>query len=265
MIQRVLAAYVVAVLFANTTQADLLYGVKGDFLVTIDTDTVTGSVIGAVGFTGVGGLAFGNDGTLYGIASTGDRLITIDLATGAGSLVGPVGRPISFSTGLGNDPTTDTLYGVTTEGAAQSSFLVTYSKTNGLAGTVGDTTASALIALDFDRSGQLWGIDGEPGVEQLVRIDKSNGAITVIGPGGLLDFPTIGAFEIGPSGTFWAVHGTGLELLSINPLTGLATSLGNITGLPGGGVLTGLASLPGPGTAYLLCLGALVLRRRRRS
>ena len=163
------------------------------------------------------------------------------------------------------NPFEPTWIGSWLEGAAQSSFLVTYSKTNGSAGTVGDTTASALIGLDFDSSGQLWGIDGETGVEQLVRIDKTNGAITVIGPGGLLDFPTIGAFDIGPTGTFWAVHGTDLELLSIDPSTGLAISFGNITGIQLGGFMTGLASLPGPGAAYLLCLGTLALRRRRRS
>ncbi len=265
MIHRLLVACVVVVLFADTTRADILYGVKADALYMIDTDTVTGSFIGSVGFSGVGGLAFGNDGTLYGIASTTNRLIEIDILTGDGSSVGATGRPISFTTGLGNDPTTDTLYGNTEEGAGQSSFLVTYSKTNGFATTVGDTAASALVGLDFDSSGQLWGIDGEPGIEQLVRIDKVDGSVTVIGPGGLLDFPNIATFDIGPSGTFWAVHGTDLELLSIDPSTGLATSFGNITGIQLGGFMTGLASVPGPGPAYLLCLGTLALRRRRRS
>ncbi|TDJ57944.1 MAG: hypothetical protein E2O40_02150 [Planctomycetota bacterium] len=261
---RLLAACVVVVGFAGTARADILYGVKSDALFMIDTDTVTGTFIGSVGYFGIGGLAFGNDGTLYGIASANDRLIRIDILTGAGSSVGATGRPISFTTGLGNDPTTDTLYGNTEEGFGQSSFLVTYSKANGSAATVGDTAASALVGLDFDSSGQLWGIDGEPGVEQLVRINKFDGSTTVIGPGGLLDFPSIAAFDIGASGTFWAIHDTDLELLSINPSTGLATSHGNITGIPLGGFVTGLASLPGPGSAYLLCLGSLVLRRRRR-
>ncbi len=115
MINRLLVAAMAVVLFADTTQADILWGVRAGQLVVIDTDTVSGSVIGTVGFDLVGGLAFGNDGTLYGIAAQNDALIEIDTVTGAGSLVGATGRPISFSTSLANDPTTDTLYGITEE------------------------------------------------------------------------------------------------------------------------------------------------------
>jgi len=76
------------------------------------------------------------------------------------------------------------------------------------------------------------GIDGGAGREELIRINKANAATTVVGPNGLAAYPHVGALDIGPSGTFWAVnYDTDYTLLSINPTTGAPTEVGVIGGL----------------------------------
>jgi hypothetical protein len=44
-----------------------------------------------------------------------------------------------------------------------------------------DTPTVAIVGLDFDAAGQLWGIDGGDGREELIKINKTTGATTVIG------------------------------------------------------------------------------------
>ena len=187
-----------------------------------------------------------------------NQLITIDTEDGSGTLVGDVNRPVTFSTGLGNDPSDDTLYGVTTEGVGVSSLLVTYSKRDGSTTSVGDTMVGAIIGLAFDASGQLWGIDGNN--EELIRINKTNGDTTVVGAGGLLAFSSIGGFDIARSGRYWAVNrnGSDQQLIEISPLDGSPANLGNITGFTGTGIITGLASVPEPTNQMLLLACGLV-------
>ncbi len=231
-------------LAASLVPADELFAVRNDgLLLRVDTDTLSGTVVGPTGLTTVGGLAFGADGTLYGLDALADRIFTIDVGTG---LATPIGPPLAvattFSTGLANDPTTDELYGVAVAGSS-SSLLVRFDKSTGAATIVGDTGATSIVGLGFDLAGQLWGIDGAGGLEHLLRIDSATGATTVVGPQGLAAFPQIGACEVGPSGTLWALPavGGGFDLLRIDVQTGAPTSLGTIAGIAGNG-LTGLAS-----------------------
>jgi len=240
-----LSVLAVSLVAASTSaQGDVLYGLRGgdSALVRIDTTTRVATVVGPTGFSSVGGLAFGNDLTLYGIDTIRDTLIKIDIKTGAGQAVGAVGVGVTFSTGLGNDPVSDLLYGTSQQGVGFSSFLVTYSKSTGQASPVGDTRTSAIVGLDFDASGQLWGIDG--GREELVKIDKTSAATTTIGPGGLTAYSGIGCFDIGPSGTFWAINlaGGAYQLVRINSTTGAPTLAGALTGITVSGAMTGLAS-----------------------
>lgn len=250
-------------------QGDILYGALGGHtLIRIDTSTQVSTVIGPIGFSAVGGLAFGNDGTLYGITTTNDVLLKIDLKTGKGQTLGAVGAPVTFSTGLGNDPAADLLYGTTTQGVGFSSLLVTYSKTTGKVTTVADTRTSGIVGLGFDAAGQLYGIDGGGGHEELVRINKTTAATVVVGAKGLAAYSGIGCFDIGPSGTFWAIHATGsaYQLVSIKPSTGAPTLVGTLRGVTASGGLTGLASLslvqivasgaPNPGSTVILRLSA---------
>jgi len=75
-------------LFAVTSSAQSkLYGAAGGVLYEIDKSTGAGTPIGPIGFGGVTGLVFLNDGRLLASASdaAGALLIEIDPATGAGS------------------------------------------------------------------------------------------------------------------------------------------------------------------------------------
>ncbi len=234
--------------FSIPAQGDTLYGVAGgSALVRIDTSTRMATLIGSIGFSGVGGLAFGNDGTLYGIATSNDALLVIDTKTGAGKSVGVVGMAVAFSTGMSNDPVQDMLYGITQQGVGYSGYLVTYSKSTGKATPVGDTGASAVVGLGFDAAGQLWGIDGGGGHEELIKINKASGATVVVRAQGLAAYSGIGCFDIGPSATFWAINNTGssYQLVRINPATGVPTLVGTLTGISVSGALTGLASYSG--------------------
>ena len=62
-----------------------------DTLVIVDPETGNVTPVGALGFDNVSGLAFGPDGTLYGVDSSSDQLITIDPLTGEGTAVGITG------------------------------------------------------------------------------------------------------------------------------------------------------------------------------
>lgn len=228
-------------------QGDTLYAISaGNTLIRIDTASLIATSIGAIGWNSVGGLALGLDGTLYGISTAAPAtLIRIDRNSGAGTAIGPVGAGMTFSTGLGSDPTTDDLYGIATGGLGASSRLVRYSKTTGAATVIGESgsnSGTAIVGLEADVGGQLWGIDGGSGHEELLRIDKTTGAATIVAPQGLASFPNIGGFAIGTSGAFWAVNsGTPYTLVRVLP-NGTPLAVGALTGATLTGAITGLAS-----------------------
>lgn len=242
---------------AAGAHADLLYGTRGSELYRIDTNTLTGTLVGPLGVSSVGGLAFGLDGTLYGLTGSTGELVTIDTTTGAATVVGALGASVSASAGLALDPTTNTLYATTGDGTGIASFLVTVDPSTGASTGVGETGTSALVGLSSDATGVLWGIDGGPGVEELVTIDPATASTTVVSPGGLGAFTTLSALDIGPSGTLWAVSrgSTTYDLVQIDPGTGAGTNIGAISGISVSGSLTALASFdpsfqlypPGPG------------------
>ena len=252
---------------AATAHSDILFGIqRGIHLVSIDTQTLTGQIIGNTGATMIGGLAVNDVGRLYGLVTTNSTLIRIDRSTGAGSLVGFTGRPTTTSAGLAFDATSDVLYGTTTEGTGDfSDFLVTIDKSTAATSSVGNMAANAIVGMEFDSDGQLWGVEGGIGAEQLVRIDKLTGAITVVSPAGLASFPDIAGLTIGPSGTFWAVD-AGNRLVSIDPATGTGSVLGTINGL-GSDLITGLSAVvPEPSAMVLNTIALfahLVFGRRR--
>ena len=81
----------------------------------LDACTGTTSVIGTHGAGGIGGIAFGPSGRLFGIGGESDALWEFDLGTGVGTRIGPLGIDIG-SNGLAWDCTTQTMYGADTEG-----------------------------------------------------------------------------------------------------------------------------------------------------
>jgi sugar lactone lactonase YvrE len=99
--------------FNRSTHA--LYGsdTARDQLVRIDRLTARVTVVGALGFQDVEGLACHANGTLYGVDGVSDSLIRIDPANGHGTLVGPLGFP--DVEGLEFDAATGILYGTDVE------------------------------------------------------------------------------------------------------------------------------------------------------
>lgn len=166
----------------------VLYGVTGNAdadaprsLVTIDKATGAGTVIGAisVGETAAD-ITFGADGTLYGWLEPGsDDLATIDLSTGAATIVGDSGLSTFGSALAGNGDT------LTFAGEGASGCLHQIDTSTGAAScpvTLAGTDGNALSAAAYDAAGRLYAshqLGG--GAYELIRIDPSTGAITVVG------------------------------------------------------------------------------------
>ncbi len=251
----------------GAAHGDELWAVEAGRLYVVDTDALTATLIGDTGIARVGGLAFNGSGVLHGIDTDTDQLVRISTLDGSASVVGGTGFDSSFSMGLGYDAITDTLF-ASARGDGLSSRLLTIDERDGSGTLIAETMAEAFVGLDADGSGQLWGIDGGADADQLVRIDTATGAIDVVSERGLAAFPNIAGFDITPRGDFWAINtdtsGTRYELVFIDPDTGLGTARGDIAGFSGTGYVTGLASIPAPGTAAVLALGSLATLRRRR-
>ena len=229
---------------APPLSADMLLGsnASASQLISFDTETLTGFIVGPIGIGAVVGLTFDNGGTLYGLSvSNPDRLIAIDPVTGVGIPVGPTNVDGDLGAGLANDPVTDRLYAVA--GQIGQKFFMEVSKETGDAAVI-DLISASVIGLSFDSAGTLWAIDGL--TEELVTIDPASGEVTVIG-GSLPS--AIGALCIGPSGDFWAVESSAsaYRLYNISPISGTATLVGELVGVPWAGPMVGLASaLSGP-------------------
>ena len=118
---------------------------------------------------------------LYGTAGQGgnDPLLILDPQTGA--VVQTVG-PTGFSlTGLAMDPTTDILYGVTSQGdPAAQRLLVAIDTTTGAGTLVGSLGVNARVSdIEFSSTGVLYGI----GSTGLGTINLTTGLFTAIGGG----------------------------------------------------------------------------------
>src|SRR5262249_16187377 len=115
---------------------------------------------------------------LDGAQNHATSLYRIDPATGAGTLVGAFGA-VSF-TGIALDPTSGTLYGASSSG---THALVTIDRATAATTSIGALTSNAnLTDIAFAPSGQLFGWwDGTGGPKDLVAVDKTSGALAVVG------------------------------------------------------------------------------------
>jgi hypothetical protein len=159
-------------------------GASPDNLITINTTTGAGTVVGPFGSgCRVADLTFTSDGTLYGWCEPGtDDLVTINLATGAATVVGDSGLS-TFGSGIAAN-SSNVLY---FSGEGDTGNLYTISRTTGLPTSsvlLNGSTDAPFSALAFDGSGVLYGCYGGDGssARQLATINTTTGAITVIGP-----------------------------------------------------------------------------------
>ena len=175
--------------------------------------------------------------TLYGAtgaSNTTSSLFTLDSTTGATlSTIGPIGFGI---TGLAVDPLTQVIYGATNSNSALSpNSLITINPTTGL-GTLVGSFGNVIGDLSFNSAGVLFG----SGQNSLQTINLATGALTNVG----------GSFG-GSGGTGLAFNAAGTlyfsgngdtgALKTVNPATGITTTVATLSGIPNHGNIAALA------------------------
>ncbi len=181
--------------------------------------------------------------TLYAVDATLGKLVTINSQTGAiaslGSVKTKTGSGEAF-TGLSFDPTSGILYasGATPTTTRSSLYSVSLPPASISATYLGTTTASpGIIDIAANQSGTLYGIDVVN--NNLVTINKSNGAATAVGPLGF-DIDYTEGLEFDPAtgtlyGSLIKVANGYAELYTINSSTGAAALVGKMGSIyPGG-------------------------------
>ena len=163
----------------------VLYGAAGDgvfgsgesSLYQIDPDSGDATLIGPIGFSGVTGMTFLNDGRL--VATSLDEfgsdaaLIEIDPATGTGELIGNLHDPASGAIfrmpGLGYDAENDLLYG---HGFGLEPSLYLIDPDTGTSDLIGET--------GFSGAGN--GLDVQPGTGVIYATPSENLSLVTIDP-----------------------------------------------------------------------------------
>ena len=197
-----------------------------DFLIRIDTNTGTGTLIGPLeGLSGVGpnetgqldyGLAFTCDGKLWASSDTTGLLWEINPSTAGVRQAGNTGAPISGLGGRGA-----MLYGIGVQNgfgdrAQQALYRIdpdTAAATRIGSLNVNDTLSSS--GADFDTNGTLWAtLDSQPPdlnrATRLARIDLASGAATVVGSiTGIVENVSVRGMAIAPPRGCDAGGGTG--------------------------------------------------------
>jgi len=181
------------ILYGSTSSEDLN---EPGSLITINSDTGAGTLVGAPGTTivtgcdtGTADITFTTDGTLYGWTECEDNLVQIDKATGVGTLVG-TGTGSSGS-GLDADPDDNTLW-LTPQGDAGD--YGTVDRTTGVftnQGTLDGDNGNSINSLAWSCDGEtLYGTanieGGAPSFREFITIDTATDHITVLGgPAGI--------------------------------------------------------------------------------
>lgn len=219
-----------------------------------------------------------NQTILYGTTSGGDAsLYTINPSTGLASLVGPLRVPTSALTNIGGsapvcppgvaangggvgaiaeNPLTGILYGVTAPGfcppAGTTRHLVTIDKRTAqvtVIGALGPTGFRFGIAdITFRSDGTLFGWSENS--DDLITIDINSGQATIVSNAGISTFGS--GLKFDASGILYLAGGGGNgNFYTVNPATGLTTTLGTLSGCPYPGFpIPALAIQPGTNTIF---------------
>ena len=195
-----------------------------DNLYQLNLNSGEAELIGNVGiYSDLEGLAFDEDGTLYGAADTTDELVRVDPATGAGTLVGGFGvQPPARGLALAFDCSgrlwmasqqTDQLYEVDPESGAATlvgSFLA------------GDEISGLAFHPQTDK---LYGVGNTLGV--LYVIDRDTGAAEAVGFGMGVAIESNQGLDVDGSGTLWGLSDNNGLIYTVDPLTGIGTAVAN--------------------------------------
>jgi hypothetical protein len=199
--------------------SSILYGVTSPgsgaspkSLITINTSTGAGTLVGGLGGKVIPDIAFDSTGQMYGWDNTGGALATINKTTGAVADLGASGIG-GGKVGLGIAiNSTDVCY-LFAKGSTANYYTMNLS--TGAATLVGslDGTGSgtSITAASFDGANVCWAVNGDgASVSQLDTIDVATGVKTLIGaltPGG----GTWDALVAVGSGTGGGGGGTGAQ------------------------------------------------------
>ena len=178
----------------------------------------------------------------YAINGDSNLLVRMDMATGALTTIGPI-TPYGDEgwTGMACDPTSGIMYASSTDISASS--LYTVNLTTGAATRIGEITNSpGIIALAVDDTGQIYGEDLVN--DTLIRINKTTGAGTIVGP---LGFDANYA-----QGMDFDAASQQLYIAAFNNST-IQGELRIADRTTGATVLVGLLGSTSPGSAYEMC------------
>lgn len=217
----------------ESVSAVLLYGpenVLGNFGNFHKDDPGVFNLIGVsplIEFEGAG--AFNEDTSMFTVIDNSGNMFELDVLGNYmtwGSIAAPPGE--SF-TGLEYHPTNGMLYGLSTNGAGNSS-LSWIDKGNMTATVIGDTGLTLGIALAIDGQGNGYSYDIDN--DFLYSINLSTGAGTSVGPIGFdANFGQGLTWDPNTDAIFMSAFNNGLfdsELRQVNTSTGATTSLGTI-------------------------------------
>ncbi len=260
--------------FLGATQASPLWVVENqsDQVYVIDINTLAATLVGPANVgVALGGLGFASDGALYCWTTTSPNgnLYVVDQTTGNFTHVGS-------STLFGADtfdisPVTNEAIAWSVDGSLNDVDLTTGAATF----RVATSPSKWGVASSFAPDGTLYQLDGN--LDQLNAVDIDTGVVTLVGS--LLADLTATNVAYNPDDDM--LYAIGIfdptyPLYRIDPTTGAATLVGNITGLPNNPdqqVTMGTFEratqqvIPEPSTLALLGLASLgaAIRRRRRA
>jgi len=212
------------VLYASTGRAD-----QGRLL-TIDTATGAGTLVGSTGLAAIPGLAINTQGEVFGADQLTGDLYRIDAATGQSGFAASTGlfalQALAFDAN-------GVLYGVDFSQSDFNSRLYTINTASGATTLIG-IAGDFFTGIAFDPTdGTLWGSTGGAGgpniADAIYTIDPTTGEATFVGTTGL-GGPTPD-IQFDADGNMYGVKGGGLNenrLIAIDKTTGAGTVIGPI-------------------------------------
>ncbi len=174
--------------------------------------------------------------TLYALRGADNELVSIDTTTGAITSIGFTLPPpgAELWSGMSWDPITGDMYVNSATNPGSTLFTINLTDaTTTLVGTM--TTTDLIIDIAFDINGNLYG--AALLTDELVGIDKTNGALTSIGPLGInINFAQDLDFDYTDNTLYLSSCLSNLDcgrLFTVNLATGATTEVGQIGGAVG--------------------------------
>ncbi len=207
-----------------------------------DVDTATGAATLVATGVVMTDLARDANGGLWGV--TFDNLYHIDTSTNTFTDVGALSAPYMNALTFGSD---GTLYG----SSYKNTNLYTIDTLSGAASIVGAGSFTSSGDLSFNAAGDMF-LAADTGNDTLVDVDPLTGITTTIGSTGINDAYGLAFVD----GVMYGVS-VARVLYTIDTSTGVATSIGTITGISGDVYGATVSAVPIPAAVWLFASGFL--------